>query len=219
MVCIAATQGSKRMARGNGVGKSIVLLLLIVALVLSGLIWFDHLGIIRVSHVFAPIYRIFGAKTAEAAVLPSHLTSDIDQERINKQRESLDLYKEELDKRDADLTESEKTNAQIAAELAEREKSQEEREKTFNEAKEKYDKKEVNIEQIAANLNGMQPKAAVDILVAMDDQLVIDVLRKVEEIAQESGTASMGSYWLSLMPADRAATIQRKLVSKPKSLE
>lgn len=206
------------MARSKGIGKSIVLLLLIVVLVLSGLMWFDHLGIIRFRH-FAPIYRLFGAKTVSAPAVSTHLVSDIDQERINKQREALDLYKEELDKRDSDLAESERTNAQIAAELAEREKSQEEREKTFNEAKEKYDKKEVNIEQIANNLNGMQPKAAVDILTAMDDQLVIDVLRKVEEMAQSGGTASMASYWLSLMPPDRAATIQRKLVSKPKTLE
>ena len=52
----------------------------------------------------------------------------------------------------------------------------------------------------------------------MDDQTVIDVLRKVEEIAKRSGSSSMGSYWLSLMPPDRAAEIQRKMLSKPDSL-
>ena len=65
----------------------------------------------------------------------------------------------------------------------------------------------------------MRPEAAVGILVAMDDQTVIDVLRKVEEIAAAEGTSSMGSYWLSLMPSDRAATIQRKMISKPESLD
>ena len=65
----------------------------------------------------------------------------------------------------------------------------------------------------------MRPQAAVDILVAMDDQIVIDVLRKVEEMAKENGSSSMGSYWLSLMPSDRAAEIQRKMLSKPESLE
>ena len=68
------------------------------------------------------------------------------------------------------------------------------------------------------NLNGMQPLAAVNILIAMDDQTVIDVLRKVEEIAKRSGSSSMGSFWLSLMPPDRAAEIQRKMLSKPDSL-
>ena len=138
---------------------------------------------------------------------------------LNKQKEAIDIRIEELDKREADLEESETKNAQIAAELAEREKNQEEREKTFNLTVKKYDDKEVNIEQIANNLNGMRPQAAVDILVAMDDQIVIDVLRKVEEMAKENGSSSMGSYWLSLMPSDRAAEIQRKMLSKPESLE
>ena len=119
----------------------------------------------------------------------------------------------------SNIEESEKKNEQIAAELAEREKNQEEREKTFNLTQKKYDDKEVNIEQIANNLNGMRPQAAVDILVAMDDQVVIDVLRKVEEMAKENGSSSMGSYWLSLMPSDRAAEIQRKMISKPESLD
>ena len=112
-----------------------------------------------------------------------------------------------------------KLNEQIASELSNREKSQEEREKTFNQTLKQYDDKNVNIEQIAANLNGMRPEAAVNILVAMDDQTVIDVLRKVEEIAARNGTSSMGSYWLSLMPAERAAEIQRKMLSKPDSLK
>lgn len=90
--------------------------------------------------------------------------------------------------------------------------------KTFKQNIKKYDDKNVNIEQIAANLNGMAPQNSVSILLAMDDQVVIDVLRKVEEIAKRTGTASMGSYWLSLMPAERAAEIQRKMLSKPESL-
>ena len=53
----------------------------------------------------------------------------------------------------------------------------------------------------------------------MDDQTVIDVLRKVEEIAAANGSSSMGSYWLSLMKSERAALIQRKMISKPESLE
>ena len=150
---------------------------------------------------------------------PKPLVVNLDEDRLNKQKEAIDIRIEELDKRETELEESEQKNAQIAAELAEREKNQEEREKTFNLNVKKYDDKEVNIEQIANNLNGMRPQAAVDILVAMDDQIVIDVLRKVEEMAKENGSSSMGSYWLSLMPSDRAAEIQRKMISKPESLE
>ncbi len=201
-------------------GKSFVLILIILILVAGGLLWFDYLGIVHVKSLFSPVYKLLGKEpqTSVTSTQSEPLTANLDQDRLNKQLEAIDIRMEELDKRETDLEESEKQNAQVAAELAEREKNQEEREKTFNLTVKKYDDKEVNIEQIANNLNGMRPEAAVGILVAMDDQIVIDVLRKVEEMAAENGTMSMVSYWLSLMPSDRAAEIQRKMLSKPESL-
>ena len=202
-------------------GKSFVLILIILILVAGGLLWFDYLGIVHVKSVFSPVYKLLGKEpqTSVTSTQSEPLTANLDQDRLNKQLEAIDIRMEELDKRETDLEESEKQNAQIAAELAEREKNQEEREKTFNLKVKKYDDKNINVEQIAKNLNGMRPEAAVDILVAMDDQTVIDVLRKVEEIAAAEGTSSMGSYWLSLMPSDRAAEIQRKMISKPETLD
>ena len=146
------------------------------------------------------------------------MTADLDQDRLDKQRESLEIFRQELDKREKDIAALEQQNQQIALELSERVKTQEEREKTFNDAVKKYDDRNVNIEQISQNLTGMAPQNAVNILVAMDDQMVIDILRKVEETARANNTSSMVAYWLSLMPADRAAEIQRKMASKPESL-
>jgi flagellar protein FlbB len=193
-------------------GKSFVLILIIVILVLGGLLWFDYLGIIKAKSFFSPLYKLMGKEpqTSVTATQSNPLVANLDEDRLKKQREALDIFKEELDKREADVQAAEKQSAQIALELAEREKNQEEREKTFNQTVKKYDDKNINVEQIANNLNGMRPEAAVDILIAMDDQTVIDVLRKVEEIAVRDGSASMGSYWLSLMPSERAAEIQRK---------
>jgi flagellar protein FlbB len=67
----------------------------------------------------------------------------------------------------------------------------------------------------------MDPERAVGIMAAMDDQLVIDVFRKTEEIAQAEGTTSIVSYWLSLMAgtaegAARAAELQRKMAARPR---
>ena len=202
-------------------GKSFVLILIIVILVLGGLLWFDYLGIIKAKSFFSPLYKLMGKEpqTSVTATQSNPLVANLDEDRLKKQREALDIFKEELDKREADVQAAEKQSAQIALELAEREKNQEEREKTFNLTVKKYDDKNVNVEQIANNLNGMRPEAAVDILTAMDDQTVIDVLRKVEELAKASGSASMGSYWLSLMEPSRAAEIQRKMISKPENLE
>lgn len=208
------------MASRNNIGKTVVLFIVVIILVLGGLLWFDYLGVVHMKSLFSPLYRLMGREpqTELTAAQTRPLSSDLDQDRLKKQKESLDLLKEELDKRESDLSAAEKQNAQVAAELAEREKSQEEREKTFNQTVKKYDDKNINVEQIANNLNGMRPETAVNILVAMDDQTVIDVLRKVEEIARNSGSSSMGSYWLSLMPSERAAEIQRKMLSRPESL-
>ncbi len=205
----------------KAVGKSIVLIMLIIIMALGGLLWFDYLGVVHVKSVFSPLYKVLGKtpQTSDTATLTNPVVADLDQDRINKQREAIELRTEELDKRENEILQKEKLNEQIASELSNREKFQEEREKTFNQSVKQYDDKNVNIEQIAANLNGMRPEAAVNILVAMDDQTVIDVLRKVEEIAARNGTSSMGSYWLSLMPAERAAEIQRKMLSKPDSLK
>lgn len=205
----------------KGLGKTIVLLFLIIILALAGLLWFDYLGVIHVKTVFAPFYKLIGRQpqTSVTSTYTKPVTGDLDQDRLDKQRESLNLFKEELDKRDTDLSAAEKENQQIAQELQDKQKAEDEREKTFNNEVKKYDDREVNIVQIAQNLQGMPPKNAVAILIAMDDQMVIDVLRKVEEEAKAAKTTSMVAYWLSLMPADRAAQIQRKMTSKPETLD
>ncbi|MCR4741296.1 MAG: flagellar protein FlbB [Treponema sp.] len=202
-------------------GKSIVLILIILILIVGGLLWFDRLGVVNVKSLFSPVYKVLHkeAQTSQTASQSKPLVANLDEDRLRKQREANDIYKEELDKREADIASLEAKNAQIAEELKEREKNQEEREKTFNQTVKKYDDRNINVEQIANNLNGMTPQAAVAILVAMDDQTVIDVLRKVEEIAERNGSSSMGSYWLSLMPSERAAEIQRKMINKPESLD
>ncbi|MCI5520277.1 MAG: flagellar protein FlbB [Treponema sp.] len=205
----------------KSLGKSFVLLIIILILIVGGLLWFDYLGVVHVKNIFAPLYTLMhkAPPTSTPATQSKPLTANLDEDRLLKQREALNLFKEELDKREADIAAVEKQNQEVSAELAEREKNQEEREKTFNSTVKKYDDKNINVEQIANNLNGMRPQAAVDILIAMDDQTVIDVLRKVEELAAANGTSSMGSYWLSLMPSERAAEIQRKMISKPETLE
>ncbi len=195
--------------------------MLIIIMALGGLLWFDYLGVMHVRTVFAPLYKVLGKnpQTSVTATSSAPIVADLDQDRIDKQLEAIEIHRQELERREEDIASKEKLNEQIANELASREKSQEDREKTFNQTVKQYDDKNVNIEQIATNLNGMTPQASVNILLAMDDQTVIDVLRKVEELAARNGTSSMGSYWLSLMPAERAAEIQRKMLSKPESLD
>ena len=73
---------------------------------LGGLLWFDYLGVVRVKTVFTPLYKLMGKtpQTSETASSSKPILGDIDQERLNRQRESLDLYKEELDRREAEIS-------------------------------------------------------------------------------------------------------------------
>lgn len=209
------------MARAKVLGKSILLIILIIILVLAGLLWFDYLGVIRTKHIFAPVFRLVGleAQTSVAPSSPKDLAeADLDNDRFAKRLEALDLRTEELDKREQDIEQAENNNAQVAQELEDQKKAQEEREKTFNNEVQKYENRDRNIEQIVQWLTGMQPAVAVEKLLEMPDQDIIDVLRKAEADAQASGTSSLSSYWLQLMPAERGGVLLRKMESKPTSL-
>ena len=209
------------MSAGKAFGKSILLIILIIILVLFGTLWFDYLGSIHAKKSFAPLFKLVGLapQTSLTDSNPKQLVeADLDNDRFAKRLEALEIRSEELLKRESDVKLAEDANAQVALELEDKEKTLEEREKTFNNLVKKYDDRSVNIEQIVANLNGMPPKNAVAILVAMDDQDVIDVLRKADEVAAASGQASTVAYWLSLMPGERAAEIQRKMANKPLSI-
>ena len=209
------------MSFGKNLGKTIVLLILVIILILGGLLWFDYLGVIQAKKIFAPFYRLIGKEPQTSVAVTTNidlLKVDLDSERLEKRLEELSLRSEELDKREQDIATLEAENTQIAQELEERRISQEEREKTFNNIQKMYDDRNVNIRKNAENLNGMAPANAVAILNEMDDQDIIDTLRMVDQIAAEEGKASMVSYWLSLMPAERVAELQRKMANKPTSL-
>lgn len=208
------------MAKGS-VGKTIVLLILIIILVLGGLIWFDYLGVIRAKKVFALVYSAFGLapQTSETATKSNPFSGDLDDDRFAKRIEALDVRTQELDKREEDISKVETQNEAIAKELEERKISQDEREKTFNNQLKKTEDRDANITQISKYLSAMPPKTAVDQLVSMDDQDVIDIFRKTDELAEISRTTSMTSVWLMNMPADRAAVVQRKMANKPTNFE
>ena len=209
------------MARSRGVGKSIALLFLILAIILGGLLWFDYLGIIKAKSIFAPVYKLFGLQpqTSVSATSSKPLQANLEDDRLAKRLEALEIRSQELDKRESDIARSENANEAIARELEDRQKSQEERETTFNNEVKKYDDRSTNIEQISTYLQNMPPKTAVEQLLGMDDQYIIDIFRKTDAQALASNTASMTSVWLMNMPSERAAVIQRKMASKPEKLD
>ncbi|WP_314847773.1 periplasmic-type flagellar collar protein FlbB [Treponema lecithinolyticum] len=210
------------MARGVSIGKTLAMLVLILILILGGMLWFDYLGVLNAKKIFAPVYRLFGLQVQTSVSdmqSDASLTADLDEDRLAKRLEALNVYAEELDKREQDIAAKEAENLQITQKLEEMRVALEEREKTFNNEVKKYDDRNVNIEQNAKNLNSMRPADAVEILNAMDDQDVIDTLRKVEEMAVAAGKNSQVSNWLSMMPPERVAALQRKMTNKPLSIQ
>ena len=208
-----------RFGRQRILGRVVVLLMIIVALAVAGLFWFDYLGLIDAKSFFAPALRLAGLPTRSGRALPADSPTLLDDERWAKQLEAVAALRQELDQRDLSAAEREAAIEAMAQELKDREEALAERENSFNSLTQRYDDRRANVEQNARYLTGMPPADAVEILVAMDDQTVIDVLRSVEELAAKSGEASVVSYWLSLMPADRSAEIQRKMNAKPASLD
>lgn len=208
-----------RFGRQRILGRVIALLMLIVAIAIGGLFWFDYLGIVDAKALFSPALKLLKLPTRAGQAIDADSPTLLDDERWAKQLEAVESMRQDLAAREAAAVEKEASIVAMSQELEDRQSALAEQEKSFNSLTQRYDDRRANVEQNARYLTGMPPADAVDILVAMDDQTVIDVLRAVEELAAASGESSVVAYWLSLMPAARSAEIQRKMSAKPASLD
>ena len=205
------------MARLRSVRKGstiLLLILLILALAFGGLVWFDYIGLLDVRTLLSPALRLVGIDRAEATENVD-APDLLDQERLKKRQNELILRMEELDQREETIKAREAELQQMMEAQEERKTALAEQEKSFNDQVKLYENRKANLRQAAHYFVGMPPRESVDRLLAMEDQDLIDLLRTTEEIAQEEGEVSMVSYWLSLMPAERAAELSRKMLRKP----
>ncbi|MDR2257741.1 MAG: flagellar protein FlbB [Treponema sp.] len=205
------------------IGRVVVLLLLIIIMAGGGIVWFDYLNLIDAKTVLAPLYRFIGREGRTQPETASGEDLNLDAERLAIRLEALELRNMEMNTQEQELQNRYGEIEQMAQELEERQKALDERENSFNAVTREAEDKERNVEQNARYLTGMDPERAVNIITEMDDQAVIDVFRKTEEIALAEGTTSIVSYWLSLMAktaegAARAAELQRKMAGRPSSL-
>ncbi|MDR0316629.1 MAG: flagellar protein FlbB [Treponema sp.] len=200
------------------IGRVFVLLLLIAAMAFGGVIWFDYLNVIDAKTVLAPLYRFIGREGRSQPPTTPEEYLNLDAERLSIRLEALELRNMEMDSRQRDMDSRYGEIEQMAQELEERQKSLDERENSLRAQAADADNRDSNVEQNARYLNGMPPAQAVGIISAMDDQDVIDIFRKTEEIARAAGTTSLVSVWLSRMDPQRAAELQRKMAGRPPSL-
>jgi len=187
-----------------------ILFLLIIVLALGGVIWFDYLGVVDAKSMISPVYQLLGLGK-RSAVASADDPNLLDKERLAKQQDALVLTRQELDSREAALAAKEKQLNQLGQDLNDRQAALDAQQKALNDARKAIEDRRVNLDQNAIYLTSMAPANAVAILAKQDDQYVIDTFRTVEAQAKKAGTDSLVPIWLSLMPADRAATLQRKM--------
>jgi flagellar protein FlbB len=179
-----------------------------------GLFWLDVLGLVDARSMALPVLKMVGFTNTDRRINPEDPLL-LDRERLMKREDALALYKEDLTLQDTDLKKQNEELLQKQNSLAEREKAQDDRENSFNQIQKQAEDRNANLVQNSQYLNSMAPAKAVPILLQMDDQDLIDLLRVTEAQAKAQGQSSIVSAWIALMPADRAATIQRKMARKP----
>lgn len=203
-----------RRRSANVLGRIFGLLLLILALLGVGLLWLDILGLMDARSLAAPLLKAVGFSPTDRQINAEDPLL-LDRERLMKREDALALYKEDLALQDTDLKKQNEELLQKVNSLAERERAQEDRENSFNQIQKQAEDRKANLVQNSKYLNAMPPAKAVPILLQLEDQDLIDLLRVTEEEAKAQGADSIVSAWIGLMPAERAATIQRKMARKP----
>lgn len=200
--------------RANAAPRIFGLSLLVLVLALGGALWFDFLGLIDVTAVFAPALRWVGLEPRTEAIEPDSPLL-LENERIGKREEALSILRDELDER-AEALELQETELQELAEhLSAREAALDDRENSVNEALRRVENERAALVKLSTYLTNMPPADAVEIMVNYQDPLLLDVLLMTDELAEAGGQASLVPFWLSQMPADRAAVIGEKLEMLP----
>jgi flagellar protein FlbB len=202
-----------RLGRPRAFPRILLFGLLLLLLLAGGLLWFDYLGLVDAVSVIRPAASTVGL--SEGGQADPTDPALLDTAREQKGEDALAIREEELVRQEEELEARAAELEVLEQELRDREAELAEREVSFNQRVEQYENRRAVLEQNARDLTNMPPDTAVDILVGYEDQLLIDTLRVTEELAQAAGEVSLVPVWLARMPADRVATIQRKMTVKP----
>jgi flagellar protein FlbB len=185
-----------------------VLLLIVILLVILGMFILNSLGIVDSRTLLSPILGLFNVQTETKIDVSDPML--LAKQRLAKDYEAVDLLQQEVQKLQSEVDSKNQEATQKMDDLAEREKQLSEREKLLNQQTKEGDDRMRRLEQMSRQFLGMPPKDAVNVMLAMNVQEVIDVMKITEAMAQQAGEDSIVPYWLSIMPADKAAEIQEK---------
>jgi len=191
--------------------KILFLILLIIVLILGGIFWFDRLDLLDYKRVTGPLSQYLPAfmKRGEQPLEDDEFL--LERAYIEKKEQRLQDVEKDLDRRGQELDDRGLLLSEQEAKLSEEAKRLEEQEKVLSEARRQYDNYKDNVRKQAEYFVSMPPKKAVERLQKLEDLLIVDILREMDRNAEETGTQSIVPYYLSLMDAERAASVQRKM--------
>lgn len=186
--------------------KAKIIYLVIVLLFVIGFFtaWLDNIGLINLSRTAGEIYDRQPESVVDAEGDEPSLVA---REEFEKSRLKLRERVEDLDKREAMILEMEKLIDSEREKIAEVKKGLDLEKKKFEQEQKKYSGYMKNVRVLAKQVESIEPDKAVQIIVRWEDTLIIDVLRQIDVNAEESGSMSITSYLISLMPRDKAGRI------------
>lgn len=199
------------------IGKSILLLLLIVALIIGGFIWFDFLGVIDRGNTMDFITNRIGLSSPEPVEDDNDNIYLLDAVRLVKEREAIERREIALNSREEEILLDEAKNKQVTEELQEKESAIIDKEKSLTEALTRYDDEQANLETTVRYLADLPPQNVVEIMKNYPVLKIVDTLRKEDEIALNESRTSNSSTWILFMDAADAAEVQDMMIKKPNS--
>ena len=188
----------------SGKSKVVYLVIFIFFLIGLGFYWLDAIGLINIEHY---ANKMFKREPASVLYAGDDEPSLIAKEEFEKEKDRLQERIEELDRREALITEQEKNLLTEKDKIEEIKRSLAQDQKRFSEEKNRYTGYRKNVIDLATKIENMPPKDSVPIMTKWEDTLLIDVLRQMDTNAANAGKQTITSYLISLMPKDKAARI------------
>ncbi|WKC75110.1 periplasmic-type flagellar collar protein FlbB [Borreliella yangtzensis] len=190
--------------------RAFFLLVLIVILFLFVLFSIDFLGMYNTKRYFPEFVRT--RFLGETSLVFDHNSNIIlDETRLVKEREAIDIKNQQIEKLKEDLKLKEDSLNKLEFELKQKQKDLDLKQKVIDDIINKYNDEEANILQTAVYLMNMPPEDAVKRLEDLNPELAISYMRKIEELSKKEDRISIVPYWLSLMDAKKAAILIRKM--------
>lgn len=192
--------------------RVILFVTLIVLLLVGGAWWFSVLGLFSRIQLIDQLQALNPLSTGTEVDDTDQLL--LDKERVAKREIAAERRLNEVTRRERGVESLQTELETREQELLAFEEQINEREKTLNTSQQRFENRRAVIEENIRILGSMRPEEAVSILEGYDDQLLIDTLLLEEELAEQENRFSLVSVWLSQLPPERAAAIQRKSVLK-----